>query len=216
VKKIKVLLADDQAILADGIKSVLAAYEEIEVVGIARDGFEAIALTESCAPDVVLMDIRMPNMNGVIATQEIKRRMPAVKVVILTTFDDSDYILNAINNGASGYLLKDTSSSALVDAVKNAYAGDAILPAKIARRIADAARMVTSDREIKLKRAFSLSDRETEIALMIYEGFTNKQVAAALKLTDGTARNYISTIYVKLGAAGRTDAVEKMRDTITG
>ncbi len=216
MKKIKVLLADDQVILADGIKSVLAAYEEIEVVGIARDGFEAIALTESCAPDVVLMDIRMPNMNGVIATQEIKRRMPAVKVVILTTFDDSDYILNAINNGASGYLLKDTSSSALVDAVKNAYAGDTILPAKIARRIADAARMVTSDREIKLKRAFSLSDRETEIALMIYEGFTNKQVAAALKLTDGTARNYISTIYVKLGAAGRTDAVEKMRDTITG
>lgn len=216
MKKIKVLLADDQAILADGIKSVLAAYEEIEVVGIARDGFEAIALTESCAPDVVLMDIRMPNMNGVIATQEIKRRMPAVKVVILTTFDDSDYILNAINNGASGYLLKDTSSSALVDAVKNAYAGDTILPAKIARRIADAARMVTSDREIKLKRAVSLSDRETEIALMIYEGFTNKQVAAALKLTDGTARNYISTIYVKLGAAGRTDAVEKMRDTITG
>lgn len=216
MKKIKVLLADDQAILADGIKSVLAAYEEIEVVGIARDGFEAIALTESCAPDVVLMDIRMPNMNGVIATQEIKRRMPAVKVVILTTFDDSDYILNAINNGASGYLLKDTSSSALVDAVKNAYAGDTILPAKIARRIADAARMVTSDIEIKLKRAFSLSDRETEIALMIYEGFTNKQVAAALKLTDGTARNYISTIYVKLGAAGRTDAVEKMRDTITG
>lgn len=216
MKKIKVLLADDQAILADGIKSVLAAYEEIEVVGIARDGFEAIALTESCAPDVVLMDIRMPNMNGVIATQEIKRRMPAVKVVILTTFDDSDYILNAINNGASGYLLKDTSSSALVDAVKNAYAGDTILLAKIARRIADAARMVTSDREIKLKRAFSLSDRETEIALMIYEGFTNKQVAAALKLTDGTARNYISTIYVKLGAAGRTDAVEKMRDTITG
>ena len=216
MKKIKVLLADDQVILADGIKSVLAAYEELEVVGIARDGFEAIALTESCAPDVVLMDIRMPNMNGVIATQEIKRRMPAVKVVILTTFDDSDYILNAINNGASGYLLKDTSSSALVDAVKNAYAGDTILPAKIARRIADAARMVTSDREIKLKRAFSLSDRETEIALMIYEGFTNKQVAAALKLTDGTARNYISTIYVKLGAAGRTDAVEKMRDTITG
>ena len=216
MKKIKVLLADDQVILADGIKSVLAAYEEIEVVGIARDGFEAIALTESCAPDVVLMDIRMPNMNGVIATQEIKRRMPAVKVVILTTFDDSDYILNAINNGASGYLLKDTSSSALVDAVKNAYAGDTILPAKIARRIADAARMVTSDREIKLKRAFSLSDRETEIALMIYEGFTNKQVAAALKLTDGTARNYISTIYVKLGAAGTTDAVEKMRDTITG
>ncbi|MDE7158983.1 MAG: LuxR C-terminal-related transcriptional regulator, partial [Clostridiales bacterium] len=105
--------------------------------------------------------------------------------------------------------------TALIDAIKNAYAGDTILPAKIAKRIADAARLVTNDREIKLKRAFSLSDRETEIALMIYEGFTNKQVAAALKLTDGTARNYISAIYVKLGASGRADAVEKMRGAIS-
>ena len=213
--KIKVLLADDQAILADGIKSVLSSCPDIEVVGVAQDGFEALELTEQKSPDVVLMDIRMPNMNGVIATQEIKRKSPNVKVLILTTFDDSDYILNAINNGASGYLLKDTSSTALIDAIKNAYAGDTILPAKIAKRIADAARLVTNDREIKLKRAFSLSDRETEIALMIYEGFTNKQVAAALKLTDGTARNYISAIYVKLGASGRADAVEKMRGAIT-
>lgn len=213
--KIKVLLADDQAILADGIKSVLSSCPEIEVVGIAQDGFEALALTEQKQPDVVLMDIRMPNMNGVIATQEIKRRSPNVKVLILTTFDDSDYILNAINNGASGYLLKDTSSTALIDAIKNAYAGDTILPAKIAKRIADAARLVTNDREIKIKRAFSLSDRETEIALMIYEGFTNKQVASALKLTDGTARNYISAIYVKLGANSRADAMEKMRGAIS-
>ena len=135
-------------------------------------------------------------------------------MLILTTFDDSDYILNAINNGASGYLLKDTSSAALIDAIKNAYEGDTILPAKIAKRIADAARMVSSDREIKLKRAFGLSDREVEIAIMIYEGFTNKQIASALKLTDGTARNYISSIYEKMGASSRTDAVEVMKETI--
>jgi DNA-binding NarL/FixJ family response regulator len=212
--KIKVLLADDQSILADGIKSVLSSCGEIEVVGIAQDGFQALELLETTNPDVVLMDIRMPNMNGVIATQEVKRRRPEVKVIILTTFDDSDYILNAINNGASGYLLKDTSSAALIDAIRNAYAGDTILPAKIAKRIADAARMVSNDREIKLKRKFGLSDRETEIALMIYEGFTNKQVAAALKLTDGTARNYISAIYVKLEAGNRAEATEKMRDAI--
>ncbi len=212
--KIRVLLADDQSILADGIKSVLSSCEEIEVVGIAQDGFEALDLLEKTSPDVVLMDIRMPNMNGVIATQEVKRRRPEVKVIILTTFDDSDYILNAINNGASGYLLKDTSSAALIDAIKNAYAGDTILPAKIAKRIADAARFVSNDREIKLKRAYGLSDRETEIALMIYEGFTNKQVASALKLTDGTARNYISSIYVKLEAENRLEAVEKMRNII--
>lgn len=213
-RKIRVLLADDQSILADGIKSVLSSCPDLEVVGIASDGFEALQLTESCSPDVVLMDIRMPNMNGVIATQEIKRRRPDVKVLILTTFDDSDYILNAINNGASGYLLKDTSSAALIDAIKNAYEGDTILPAKIAKRIADAARMVSSDREIKLKRAFGLSDREVEIAIMIYEGFTNKQIASALKLTDGTARNYISSIYEKMGASSSTDAVEVMKETI--
>ena len=213
-RKIRVLLADDQSILADGIKSVLSSCPDLEVVGIASDGFEALTLTESCSPDVVLMDIRMPNMNGVIATQEIKRRRPDVKVLILTTFDDSDYILNAINNGASGFLLKDTSSAALIDAIKNAYEGDTILPAKIAKRIADAARMVSSDREIKLKRAFGLSDREVEIAIMIYEGFTNKQIASALKLTDGTARNYISSIYEKMGASSRTDAVEVMKETI--
>lgn len=214
--KIRVLLADDQSILADGIRSVLSSCEDIEVVGIASDGFEALDLLEKCLPDVILMDIRMPNMNGVIATQEVKRRHPEVKVLILTTFDDSDYILNAINNGASGYLLKDTSSAALIDAIKNAYAGDTILPAKIARRIADAARMVTSDREIKLKRRFGLSDREVEIALMIYEGFTNKQIASALKLTDGTARNYISAIYEKVGASSRSEAVEKMKEAISG
>ncbi len=212
--KIKVLLADDQAILADGVKSVLTSCPDIEVVGIASDGFEAVALTEKMQPDVVLMDIRMPNMNGVIATQEIKRRFPNVKVLVLTTFDDSDYILNAINYGASGYLLKDTSASALIDAVKNAYEGDTILPAKIARRIADAARMVTSDREIKIKRKFALSDREVKIALMLYEGFTNKQIASALKLTDGTTRNYISGIYEKLNVSSRLEAVREMKTTI--
>lgn len=214
--KIKVLLADDQTILADGIRSVLTSCPDFEVVGIAADGVETVELTEKLKPDVILMDIRMPNMNGVIATQEIKRRRPDIKILILTTFDDSDYILNAINNGASGYLLKDTSSSALIDAIKNAYAGDTILPAKIAKRIADAAKMVSSDREIKLKRRFGFSDREVEIAIMLYEGFTNKQIANALKLSDGTSRNYISSIYVKMECDNRTDAVEKMKAVING
>lgn len=211
---IKVLIADDQTILADGIRSVLASCDELSVVGIAANGEEAVRLTEELSPDVVLMDIRMPVMNGVIATREIKARHPDVKVLVLTTFDDSDYILDAINNGASGYLLKDTSSASLVDSIRNVYAGDTILPAKIARRIADAARLVHTDREMQLKRTYGLSDRETEVAIMLLEGFTNKQIATALKLTDGTARNYISSIYDKTKSFNRTDAVKKMKEMI--
>ena len=215
--KIKVMIVDDQVILSEGIRSVLASSEALDVIATAADGKEALDLMEQGqVPDVALLDIRMPNMNGVVTTGEIKKRFPNVKVLILTTFDDSDYILSAINNGACGYLLKDISAPALIDAIKNAYAGDTILPAKIAKKITDAAKMVTSDREIKLRKAFGLSDKEVEIAVMIYEGFNNRQIASALNLSDGTARNYISAIYLKLGCDGRTDAIAKMKETIGG
>ena len=215
--KIKVMIVDDQVILSEGIRSVLASSEALDVIATAADGKEALDLMEQGqVPDVALLDIRMPNMNGVVTTGEIKKRFPSVKVLILTTFDDSDYILSAINNGACGYLLKDISAPALIDAIKNAYAGDTILPAKIAKKITDAAKMVTSDREIKLRKAFGLSDREVEIAVMIYEGFNNRQIASALNLSDGTARNYISAIYLKLGWDGRADAIAKMKETIGG
>lgn len=210
---INVLLVDDQMILAEGIKSVLHSSDEIRVCGIALDGEEALEMCKRFSPDVVLMDIRMPNMNGVVATKCIKELNDKIKIVILTTFDDSDYILNAINNGASGYLLKDISAAALIDAVKNAYSGDTILPSKIAKKITDAAVMVSEDKNIKLKKAFNLSDRETEIALMIADGFTNHQIAAALKLSDGTCRNYISSVYLKLGVDSRTAAAERIKNS---
>lgn len=209
---IKVLLVDDQQILAEGIKSVLESSREVEVVGIASDGARAVEKVTEEKPDVVLMDIRMPNMNGVVATKRIKEIDENIKIIILTTFDDSDYILSAINNGASGYLLKDIGATALIDAVKNAYAGDTILPAKIAKKITDAAAMVSSDKEYKLKKTFNFSEREVEIALMLSDGFTNRQIASALKLSDGTARNYISAIYLKLGVDGRASAVEKLKN----
>ena len=213
--KIKVMVVDDQQELAEEIASVLSTDSQLTVVGTAADGFDALEKMPSFDPDVVLLDIRMPNMNGVVATQRIKSEYPDVKVVILTTFDDSDYILNAINNGASGYLLKDIGGNALIDAVKNAYAGDTILPAKIARRIADAARHVSADRELRLMRAFSMSDREVEIALMMYEGFTNRQISAALKLSEGTTRNYVSAIYIKTNAENRAGAVEAIKQVLS-
>jgi DNA-binding NarL/FixJ family response regulator len=215
MEKIKVLVVDDQTELAEEIASVVRTDEELVVVGLANDGFEALEKMADCKPDVVLMDIRMPNMNGVVATQRIKSEFPDAKVVILTTFDDSDYILNAINNGASGYLLKDIGGNALINAIKNAHAGDTILPAKIARRITDAARHVAADREIRLQRAFNMSDREVEIALMMYEGFTNRQISAALKLSEGTTRNYVSTIYIKTNTENRVGAVDAIKKVLS-
>jgi len=212
--KIKVMIVDDQIILSEGIKTVLSSRDEIEVIAMAKDGVDALEKMKENLPDVVLLDIRMPNMNGVVTTSEIKKLYPQVKVVILTTFDDSDYILSAIAGGASGYLLKDISTDALISAVKNAYAGDTILPAKIAKKISEAAKMVTSDREIKLKKEFALSDREVEIAIMIFEGFNNRQIASALNLSEGTARNYISAIYLKVGGENRNDAIAKMKEVI--
>lgn len=214
MEKIKVLVVDDQKELAEEIGNVLSTDPELAFIGTAADGFDALEKIAENMPDVALLDIRMPNMNGVVATQRIKAEYPDVKVVILTTFDDSDYILNAINNGASGYLLKDLSGNMLIDAVKNAHAGDTILPAKIARRIADAAKHVAADREIKLMRAFGLSDREVEIALMMYEGFTNRQISAALKLSEGTTRNYVSSIYEKTKTENRASAIEAIRGVL--
>ena len=212
--KIKILITDDQKELAEEVKSVLQTDESLEVIGTAKDGFDALEKMSEEVPDVVLMDIRMPNMNGVVATQRIKSTYPSVKVVILTTFDDSDYILSAINNGASGYLLKDIGGAALISAVKNAHAGDTILPSKIARRITDAAKNVAADREIKLSRAFALSDREVEIALMMYEGFTNRQISTALKLSEGTTRNYVSSIYEKTNSENRVGAVQAIKNVL--
>lgn len=209
---IKVMLADDQTILAEGIKSVLETSDEIEVCGIAHNGIQAVDMALSLKPDVILMDVRMPEMNGVAATKRIKDACPEIKIIILTTFDDSDYILSGINNGASGYLLKDIGSTALIDAIKNAYEGDTILPSKIAKKITDAAMLVSSDKQIKLKKAFGLSDREVDIALMLADGFTNRQIASALKLSDGTARNYISSIYLKLGVDSRIAAINKIKE----
>ena len=211
MNKVRVLVVDDQTELANEISAVLATDPTLQVVGTACDGFDALGKIPTTKPDVVLMDIRMPNMNGVVATSRIKKKYPDVKVLILTTFDDSEYILNAINNGASGYLLKDMGGGALISAIKNAYDGDTILPSKIARRIADAAMHVAADREIKLMRAFMLSEREIEIALMMYEGFTNRQISTALSLSEGTTRNYVSSIYVKTGCENRAEAIDAIK-----
>ena len=213
-KKIKVLVVDDQSELAREITEIIKTDEGLEAIGTASDGREALGKMEQNTPDVVLLDIRMPHMNGVVATSHIKSRFPDVKVLILTTFDDADYILGALNNGANGYLLKDIGGETLIGAIKDAYAGDTILPAKIAKQITKAAKSAAVDREMRLIRAFQFSDREAEIAIMMYEGFTNRQISSALYLSEGTTRNYVSSIYVKTNSENRAGALEAIRNAL--
>lgn len=212
--KIRVMVVDDQPIVAEGIRSILAASEKLDVVAVAGDGTEALRVLAEIPADVVLLDIRMPEMNGIVTTGEIRKKYPDTKVLILTTFDDSDYILSALNQGASGYLLKDVSSAALIEAVVNAYGGDTILPSRVAKKITEAAQLVSAGRELRLRNSFGLSERETEIAVMLLDGFNNRQIASALGLSGGTARNYISAIYVKLGCDNRLDAVNVMKNEL--
>lgn len=211
---IKVMIVDDQPLLAEGIKSIVLSSANMEVIATAENGAEALKIMQNNLPDVLLLDIRMPIMNGVTTTAEVKRLYPSVKILMLTTFDDSEYILNALHNGACGYLLKDISSTVLIEAIKNAYAGDTILPSKVAKKLTEVAKAVTMNKEVELKKNFHFSDREVEIALMLADGFNNRQITSALGLTDGTARNYISAIYTKLQCKNRQDTIQKLKEIL--
>jgi len=211
---IKVLLVDDQKILLDGLKAILETDPGIEVISTALDGNMAIESIERQTPDVVLMDIRMPEMNGVECTRVIKGKWPRLAVLVLTTFDDEKYIVDALKNGACGYILKDISGDKLIQAVKDAYNGENILPAKVAARIVQKVSGRLDSPKDKLKKALGLSEREVEIAVMLSQGFTNKQIASALFISDGTVKNYTSAVYGKLGVEDRTAAAIKIRQLL--
>lgn len=211
---IKVLLVDDQAILLDGIKAILETDNQIKVIGVAMNGEEALKCIAREIPDVVLMDIRMKDMNGVECTRRIKKTWPQVTVVILTTFDDEEYIMDALRLGACGYLLKDINAGRLLQAVKDAYRGDTILPGKVAAQIVKRLSEPRMSKEDMVKKQLGFTDREAELAIMLAQGFTNKQIAAALYLSEGTTKNYISSIYRKLNVEDRTLAAVKLREII--
>jgi DNA-binding NarL/FixJ family response regulator len=201
---IKVLLVDDQIILLDGLKAILETDNSIKVIGTVTSGETAITAIKRMAPEVVLMDIRMQGMNGVECVKRIKEEWPNIAVLMLTTFDDEEYILDALRYGACGYLLKDISGEGLLKAVKDASNGDTILPSRIAAQIAGHITVKPRSNEEMVRSAFGLSEREAELAVMLAKGFTNKQIASALFITEGTVKNYISSIYRKLGVEDRT------------
>lgn len=200
---IRIVLADDQTIIREGLYSILKSYADIDVVGQAGNGREAYDLSIKLKPDIVLMDIRMPVMDGVEATRLIKRDQPETRVIILTTFEDDDYIINAMTYGASGYLPKDIGSKKLVEAIRDGFAGNIILPGKIASKITShLAQNKTEQAELS-----DFSQREQDIIRLLVEGRSNKEIADTLYLTVGTVKNYITQIYSKIGASDRANAV---------
>ena len=202
---IRVLICDDQAIARHGLQMILASAPDLEVVGQAQDGQEAVELTAQLTPDVVLMDLKMPRMNGVQATRRIRSSDPDVQVLVLTTYDADEWVFDAIRAGAGGYILKDTPPEQLLSAIRDAAAGktpvDPAVAGKLFKRVADKP-VPQTDALVE-----PLSDRELEIVRLMAGGLTNAEIGAALFLSEGTIRNYISTILGKLGVKDRTQAV---------
>lgn len=200
----RVLVCDDQAVVREGLATILRAAGSVDVVGTAADGAEAVEMATRLAPDVVLMDLKMPIMNGVQATREIRTRFPGVRVLVLTTYDADEWVYDAIRAGASGYLLKDAPSERIVEAISAVCAGkvpvDPAVAAKLFERIASGAEAPTT------ALVSALSDREREVLGLLAEGLSNAAIAKRLFLSEGTVRNYLTLVYQKLGVSDRTQA----------
>ncbi|HKV83612.1 MAG TPA: response regulator transcription factor [Ktedonobacterales bacterium] len=223
-RRIRVLLVDDQALLRESFRRLLELEsDDIEVIGAAADGQDALELIERLCraggpPDVVLMDIRMPRLNGVEATRELKRRWPAIRVVMLTTFDDEEYIVDGLRAGARGYLLKDTSSDQLVQAIRAAHRGEAPLQPSVAvKLVARIARADPPDHAPPLAAAGvpqraglipsdDLTERERDILRLLARGDSNREIGETLFITEGTVKNHVSSILSKLALRDRTQA----------
>ncbi|MEW2297036.1 response regulator transcription factor [Streptomyces sp. NPDC006743] len=204
---IRVLIADDQQMVRQGFTVLLNTQPDIEVIGQAVDGADAVAKVTELAPDVVLMDIRMPEMSGIEATRRVTAETPGTRVLVLTTFDLDEYVYEALCAGASGFLLKDASADQLAEAVRVIAAGDALLAPGITRRlIAEFSRMNGRPRTPLKARVGDLTERETEVLTLIAQGLSNAEIAEHLVVAEQTVKTHVGRILVKLGLRDRTQA----------
>lgn len=217
--QIKILIVDDQVLFREALNTLLSVHIEFEVVGEAGNGEEAIHHAATRHPDIILMDLRMPVMDGVEATRKIKGLDPKIKVIVLTTFDDDDDVVNALRAGAVGYLMKDVSSEKLFEAIRSATRGEYfLLPSITAKVVSELSRMpVASAQQTKDSSNVDgliepLSNRELEILNLVARGLNNKEIAAELVIAEGTVKNHLSSILGKLGARDRIQAVVRARD----
>lgn len=196
----KILIVDDDALIRDSLKILLGLEDDIEVVGTASNGQEAFDLVREKRPDIVLMDIRMPVMDGVLATKLIKENFKEVKVVILTTFKDDEYIKEAVKNGAEGYILKNQSSDSIVEGLRAVYKGNTVFEKAVVNVISS----MFDNKRKKNPEDFGLTEREVEILTLLSEGLSNKEIAEKMFLSGGTVRNYITSLLEKLQLRDRT------------
>jgi DNA-binding NarL/FixJ family response regulator len=211
---IRVLLVDDQALFREGLETLLSVHKDIQVVGQTSNGQEAVEVAAKVQPDVVLMDVRMPILDGVRATRLLKKALPHCKVIVLTTFDDDEYIFDALRNGAVGYLLKDVASAQLVEAIRAAARGESILePSVAAKVITEFTRVSSMVPSAQMEGLVEpLSERELEILALIARGASNKEIASQLYIAEGTVKNHMTHILGKLGVRDRTQAALKARE----
>lgn len=202
---IKIIIVDDQRLMRDGLEVILSSYNDIEVAACGENGQQAVELAKEHNPQLILMDVYMPIMDGIAAAREIKKLLPHIKILFLTTFDDEKLIADGLTIGASGYIFKDMEKSKLVEAIKDCINGNIVIPPKVALALAHYAsnteRNNSSNGNIPL--ISNLTDRELEVAVMVSEGFSNRQIASALYISDGTVKNYVSSIYSKTGIKDR-------------
>ena len=205
MEKIRIVIADDQSLITQSFKIVLETLaEDISVVGLAHDGREAVALAQKERPDVILMDVRMPNVDGVEATRLIHQANINVKIIMLTTFDDDNYVTEAIRAGAVGYLLKDISTDELINSIRSVSHGTVLVSATVARKMFHTEPGKRDEDAIDI--LGSLNRRELEILRRLVQGSENKEIASELSIAEQTVKNNISVIYTKLGVSNRKEA----------
>jgi DNA-binding NarL/FixJ family response regulator len=199
----RVLVVDDQTLFRTGLTSLLSQDARVEVVGQAVDGAEAVKLAAKLKPEVVLMDIKMPNVDGIEATRQIVEAVPGIKVLILTTFETDSHVIQALKAGASGYVLKDSSAAAIVSSIVAVMSGERVMASAVANRVLEMLTGTATPKEFY----DGLTNREIEILKLLANGMANKQIAFRLKISEKTVRNHVSNMYEKLGIYDRSQAV---------
>ncbi len=204
--EIKILLAEDHAVVRESIRESLERETQFKVIGEASDGEQAVKMARELKPDVIIMDISMPRLNGIEATRQIKAFYPQVAILVLTAYDDEQYVFSVLSSGAAGYLLKDVGVQDLMEAIKTVYSGDSVLHPAIARKVLNKFKMprgdISKETEVDL-----LTDRESTVLKMAAGGLSNNEIAQGLHLSVSTIESHLRTIFNKLGVGSRTEAV---------